>query len=389
MVKGEKNLRTCGLLEHNNEKEQTPDFMPDANKQVKIIYESNAQEIHSNEIFESVKVHIKNNNDTQAYMNVNSKKLLERDFDISTIDKNAKTYANSVVLEDEKQEQIWYNKAAFYIHKYKNNSQTAAVINTTEASHARNKQLNTKKNRRKRIANQMENTQNRSRKMRVKKLERILYSYSFNEKDTHKRVTEMRDSRLNTERIKRSRELVKPSLLDQGIRHGGNADKNMSESNEESSLSSFEYGLFNCYGGSILLAHEFEPSSQCTDISYLISGKHTQTSHHVENNGYYYYIFYNDNDIVSNDIYALFDIYKPTFQYENVTKSCINQTECSFALNMLSPDRVIVEIPTRDGIEYDETDDVRMLISMCHPRMGAYVIFPIAIIFLILGCAFM
>ncbi|XP_032674172.1 uncharacterized protein LOC116845507 [Odontomachus brunneus] len=388
VVKGERNLQTCDLLQHNNEKEQTF-FMPGANKQVKIIYESNAQEIDSSEIFETVQMH--NNNNTQSHANVNSKDLLERDFEVSTTDniKNTKTHPNSIASESESKGEIWYNKATLYIHKYKNSSRTAAVINTREARYATNRQRNTKKNRRKRITNDKKNIQNRSRKMRVKKLKQILYSYSFSEKDMNKRVTEMESSRLNIERIKRSRELIEPSLLDQGIRHGGNADKNMSESNEASSLSSFEYDLFNCYGGSILLAHEFDPSSQCTNISYLIGGKHTQTSHHVEDNGYYYYIFYSDNDIVSNDIYALFDIYKPTFQYENITKSCINQTECSFSLNMLSSARVIVEIPTRDGIEHSEMDDVSMLISTCHPRMGAYVIFPIAIMFLILGCAFM
>ncbi|EFN76609.1 hypothetical protein EAI_07143 [Harpegnathos saltator] len=393
VVKGEKNLQTCGLLEHNNEKEQAL-FMPGANKQVKIIYESNAQEIDSNEIPEPVKMY--NTSDTQSHANVNSKNFLERNFitDNSTQVHNA----SSIVSTDERNLQLLYNKAASYVHKYRDYYRAAVTNNTREVRHTINRQRNTrknKKNERRRtrkiigIRNNMENTQDQSRKMRIKKLEQILYSHSENEKDIYKRATEVEDNILNIKRFKRNRELIKPpSLLDQGIRHGGNADKNISESNDVSSVSSFEYGLFNCYGESILLAHEFEPSNQCIDISYLLSGKHTQTSHHIEDNGYYYYIFYSDNDIVSNDIYALFDIYKPTFQYENVTKSCINQTECSFSLNVLSPDRVIVEIPTKDGIEHDETDDISMLISTCRPRMGAYVIFPIAIMFLILGCAF-
>ncbi|XP_014478827.1 PREDICTED: uncharacterized protein LOC106746594 isoform X2 [Dinoponera quadriceps] len=388
VVKGEKNLQTCGLLEHNIEKDQAL-FMPGANKQVKIIYESNAQEIDSNEILGSVKTY--SINDTQSHVRVNSKSkdLLKGDFKVSTIDNSAQAHnASSVALKNDESLEMLYRKAATYVHKYTDHYRATTVNNTREMRHTTNRQRGTKKNKRKRIENSTENTQKYSRKMRVKKLERVLHSVS--EKDVYKQSAKVEDTSLkNAKRLKRSRELVKPpSLLDQGIRHGGNADKNMSESNDESSVSSFEYGLFNCYGGSILLAHEFEPSNQCTDISYLLSGKHIQTSHHVEENGYYYYIFYSDNDVVSNDIYAVFDIYKPTFQYENITKSCINQTECSFSVNMLSPERVIVEIPTKDGIEHDETDDVSMLISTCQPRMGIYVIFPIAILSVILGCAY-
>lgn len=52
-----------------------------------------------------------------------------------------------------------------------------------------------------------------------------------------------------------------------------------------------------------------------------------------------------------------------------------------------SDEIVIVEVPTRDGIE-DEPEDVTILYSECVPRMAVYVIFPIAVLVLVLSCAF-
>lgn len=387
VVKGERNLQTCGLLEHNNEREQAL-HVPAANKQVKIIYESNAREIESNKILGPDKMY--NTSDMQSHANINSKDLLKKKFKVSATDNSTRVHnANPISPKVEKHLEMLYKKAASYVHKHTDYNRKTIVNNTRDTRNAANKQHNTKKNKRRRTGNNTDSIPKRSRKMRIKKLERILYSYTTSERNMYKRTMEVENTSPNAKKVKRSRELIMPpSLLDQGIRHGGNADKNMSESSDMSSVSSFEYNLFNCYGGSILLAYEFEPSDQCTDVNYLLNGKHTQTRHHVEDNGYYYYIFYSDNDIVSNDIYAFFDIRKPIFQYENITKSCINQTECSFSLNMLSSDRVIVEIPTKDSIEHDETNDVNMLISTCSPRTNAYIIFPISILFLILGCAF-
>ena len=49
----------------------------------------------------------------------------------------------------------------------------------------------------------------------------------------------------------RNQEIVKPTfLLDQGVKHGGNAGKNATDIDHDSSVSSFETDLFKCYGGS-------------------------------------------------------------------------------------------------------------------------------------------
>lgn len=370
-MKGEKNLRTCGLLEHNINKQTQDIFLPGANRQVKIIYESNAQEIDSKETT-TIESTYNINEITKPIIDESSENPLERIFKTNS-DSSTQAYTTNENLE------ILYHNASSYIYNYMS-SQQELMNNTKKKRYIKRH----KKNKNERIKQKKKDIYDYNKKMRLQKLELTLNSYIINERKKQE------TKEINTTRFKRSRELIKPSLLDQGIKHGGNADKNYtSNSNGKSSVSSFETGLLNCYNGAILLAYEFQPSDQCTNISYLLNSKHLQANHHVEQDGYYYYIFYSDNDIVSNDIYTIFDIYKPTFQYENVTKSCINQTECSFRINPLSADRVIVEIPTKDGIEHNEKDDVGMLISICQPRMGAYMIFPIATLLLILGCAFL
>lgn len=113
------------------------------------------------------------------------------------------------------------------------------------------------------------------------------------------------------------------------------------------------------------------------------------TEHFVASDGYYYYIFYSDNDFIKNDIHAKFDIYKPTYRFsDSSSRECVNQTECEFPIHLMSDETVIVEVPTRDGIEH-EADDITMLMSTCKPRMAIYMIFPIIVLVLILICAFL
>jgi len=189
-------------------------------------------------------------------------------------------------------------------------------------------------------------------------------------------------------RRKRKAEAIPKIKLDGGIAHGGNAI-NFTKKENDSSISSFEQNLLTCHDGRILLHKEFSPSEQCVNFNYLFNNhSHLQTTHEVVKNGYYYYIFYSDNDFRDNSIHAIFDIYKPTYQYVNYSKGCINVTECTFPIKMFSDDMVVVEVPTRDGIEH-ESDDITHLISTCHPRTAVYAVFPVTVLFLILGCAFL
>lgn len=404
VVKGERNLRTCEMLEHNRNKERNTDmFLPDAD-QVKITFESHMKDMNSIEEIKSAILDTNKQNNTIP--NYNNTHVKAGD-NINLISKeNPLTFTNESMHLKNVQE----NNAEGTLHyatelpiKVKETGEQESIRNIRSKRTSRTV-FNNKEEELKNDKSLQEETILINRKNKVNSLHQLTLNNRKNlierlkmelnvEHDTTDNLEKELD--LDTEnmvinnRAKRNQELVKPpSLLDQGIKHGGNADKNGIDPNEASSVSSFENGLFNCYDGSILLTQEFEPSEKCVNVDYLVNGKHMETRHDVIEDGYYYYIFYSDNDFVSNDIHALFDIYKPTFQYENVTKSCINQTECSFSLDLMSPDRVIVEIPTKDGIDLDP-DEISLLISVCHPRMGVYVIFPIAVLFFILGCAFM
>ncbi|XP_012145888.1 uncharacterized protein LOC105663156 [Megachile rotundata] len=360
VVKGERNLRTCGMLEHkNNEQIAKNIFLPEAKQQVKVTFKSDTVESVSN-----------NNITDVAYNNTSNMTSKMEENNTGTgvsnhyphIKRNVTSHEQND--DDELKELLWNTK--MYIQQHMKSSKEPMVRNTRKLRHAKKRQY----------------------KMQIKKEgKNILHDKKRSGSNTEN-ISNVEEDKILNKRIKRTQDLVKPLLLDQGVKHGGNAVKNITNDNDESSVSSFENELFKCYGGSILIAQEFAPSEQCTNVSYLLNGKHMQAIHNIIENGYYYYIFYSDNDIVSNDIYALFDIYKPVFHYENATKSCINQTKCSFAINLLSSDRVIVEIPTKDNTEY-EIDDISLLLSVCHPRMEVYIIFPIAVLFFILACAFM
>lgn len=184
---------------------------------------------------------------------------------------------------------------------------------------------------------------------------------------------------------KRNKKLRRDLYRDRNVVNHGNITEN------DSDTSSFEASLLLCYEGLILLSHQFNESDRCTDVHFLTKVTHMSVEHKVSQDGYYYYIFYSDNDLVSNDLHAIFNIYKPTLYHSNLDSkdACINQTECRFNLDFLNSngEKVIVEVPTRDGIEH-EPDDVTILISSCKPRIGVYLIFPFLVLACIMCCAF-
>lgn len=395
VVKGERNLRTCGMLEHHNTQVVESIFLPEAKKQVKVTFKSNTEKINF------VNNIVQNYNDTLDDIEdrlLHNITLNNIDQDIVNLYSHLK--GNSVSnMENRKEEsKTLQGKNIQYLM---NSLEKETIHSTRKLRHAKRREYK----------KQMKGTKRMQRKKSMQSVQRNIRNNSYIKRDINdkyslilekllRRNLSLEDNRYDVrnelkaqyekpkERIKRNEEVVNPThLLDQGIKHGGNAG-NITDTDNDSSVSSFENELFKCYGGSILMAQEFAPSEQCTNVTYLLNSKHMQAVHNVVEDGYYYYIFYSDNDIVSNDIYALFDIYKPTLHYENITKSCLNQTKCSFSINILSSDRVIVEIPTKDDFEY-EIDDVNLLLSICHPRMEVYIIFPIAVLFFILACAFM
>ncbi|XP_076756573.1 uncharacterized protein LOC143426806 [Xylocopa sonorina] len=392
VVKGERNLRTCGMLEHHNTQAVESIFLPDAKTQVKVTFKSDTKEVNGNN-------NITRNDQNDTLSGIEDKvswNIALNDTDDQHTDIYSHARGNLMSVKENREEEpkrmIWDEN----IKQYRRPVETKRVHSIRRLRHAKRRHHKEQMKDKKRDIVSQEN----KRVQRNVGIESYTKQFTDNEYNIIlKRLQEKLSSdenmkvkaqeEISNRRVKRNQEVVKPTfLLDQGVKHGGNAGKNGTDVNADSSTSSFENGLFNCYGGSILIAQEFPPSKECTDVNYLLNGKHMQAVHNVVENGYYYYIFYSDNDIVSNDIYALFDIYKPIFRYENVTRSCINQTECSFSINLLSSDRVIVEIPTKGDLEY-ERDNVDLLLSICHPRMEVYVIFPVAVLFFILACAFM
>lgn len=353
VVRGERNLRTCGLLEHNLRK-NNPQLDQEHN-QVKVTFES-AQEIEE----------------------YNSSR------DVNQMPPPHPTSITDAGVEDTSEDDDSGNKSNI-------SSKINMSLETIEEMNHTHKH---------RTGRLLSKTPSNSKQDKTSKFK---LKYQHHNRHSDKKFAEKRRQLYKLQQELQKDEDVKfvvdrakrdnmRHLFDERIEHGGNAI-NYTEvnSNEDAiSTSSFETDLFTCYNGQILLTEGFPPSHLCTDVHYLEKGDRMETIHNIVSDGYYYYIFYSDNDFISNDIHAIFDIYKPTLKFANIseTKSCINKTECKFPISFWSDETVIVEVPMKDGIER-EGDDITFLVSTCHPRMSVYIVFPIAVMFLILGCAFM
>lgn len=217
------------------------------------------------------------------------------------------------------------------------------------------------------------------------------YTSDLKQSNSRKHIFNQIHNDVNKAKQKRD---IKPihnpnTVLDAGVNHGGNA-YNATNAGYDTSVSSFENSLHECYDGNILINEFFPYSFDCNSSNYLEKTTTLQVTHQVLLDGYYYYIFYSDNDIMQNYIHVIFDIYKPTFQYTNMSESkvCINKTECDFNVDFFSDELVIVEVLTGDGI-WSEENNASILISVCHPRTPVYAFFPISVIILILLFAFL
>ncbi|PSN41833.1 hypothetical protein C0J52_14509 [Blattella germanica] len=372
VVKGEKNLRTCGLLDHKKEG-YTQTHMAPGQPQVRVTFETNAQEIgpQSPTVKRTIHTTTERGQDEQYEGENASNENLGSD-NLTMLAQLAQDFLNRHFIS----EAILPNET-----DPSNLNSSLEVSTPHHLRHEKQKMQELEASERKK--NQRHN------KKQKKHLRRKNKKNESAEVETNSSLPLKSSELKGNVRSRRSVHLSQTHLLDGGIEHGGNAaNGTIPENDAESSFSSFENSLRTCYEGQILLNEEFPPSHNCTDVSALEIQGTMEAIHEVSEDGYYYYIFYSDNDYVSNDIHAIFNIHKPTYQYAKHARSCFNETECSFPITFWSDETVIVEIPTRDGIEHEE-DDITYLISTCHPRMSVYVIFPVAVLFLILGCAFM
>jgi hypothetical protein len=362
VVKGERNLRTCGLLEHNAQKYGAA-FNPEKS-QVKVTFETAAEVIDPNIVTREENLKVKDDEIIPGEKDKKSCDVIKFKKQLYFLGSDEAQFNNGgEVLDDDNESRgkqrniqtfIEHNKDEIESNKNADDDQGNTIdarANSTNKSH--NKRSKTK---------------------------RKLHEAHQKDNERHKRSHK-------NERLKRD------TILDRGINHGGNAHsyKHHKNTTADSSTSSFENALLECYDGEILVAKYFPPSNKCANVKYLeqAHSPHLSLTHEVNTDGYYYYIFYSDNDDEENHIHAIFDIYKPTFLYSNIseTKGCINSTACHFPIQMFSDEVVIVEVPTRDGIEHED-DDITLLVSQCVPRMSVYMIFPILVLVFILGCAF-
>lgn len=274
VVKGEKNLKTCGLLEHNQKKNFTPE-----KSQSRVIFEHH-EEVHDN-------VHIDN------------PKLRVGKDNIVTDDESSYNHGGEDFTESEKKTRRPHPKFVLVdqvdTETTKHQSQRSDMNHRRRRSHTHKHELH-----------------------KDGKHHQLPPHHARDKRDT---------------------------IFDGRIAHGGNnlgisiKEKVMIGNRtveSESSESSFENGLFECFDGNILAANEFNSSKNCAPSSTFDHSTYLSTTHEVLADGYYYYIFYSDNDLDQNEINAVFEIQKPTYLYSNISdsKQCSNLTLCSFPIKM-------------------------------------------------------
>lgn len=304
VVKGERNLRTCGLMDHNKNKFGAA-FNAEQS-QVKVTFETAA------EIVNSADINVKEHN-----LKYTEKEVVD---DEAMLNQGGEDYSD---FEDEARKKH-KDFATNYLKHDKNEIPGDKQKSTDASENATNdedlqKQTVTKKHqkRHKSLDKHNELTDKNS----------DVNANGARQRRSYRRG--IHTQKKNGARPKRD------TILDGGTKHGGNA-ANFLKLNESDSISSFENALLECYDGQILVAQGFDPSKNCNSVKSLEQGSHLVSTHEVNSDGYYYYIFYSDNDYDSNQIHAVFDIYKPTYLYSNIseTKGCINSTLCRFPIQM-------------------------------------------------------
>lgn len=362
VVKGERNLRTCGLLEHNMNK-----FGASYNaeqQQVKVTFETAAEIVDPDIIAKEENVRY------------NSDEFNIPSDDESQFDNGGEQFDDEV---QRKRQDISQN----YLKKEKNIIQSNKQQHKSSDEHGLLSDIHENENNLER-ENETDNDNSNHAPLPKPKIHRREKQFAPAADDVRRQKRSHKHHKLEHHNVRGRRD----TILDRGINHGGNAP-NYKPRNESESISSFENSLLECFNGNILVAKYFAPSKNCNSVKYLEQGAHLVSRHEVSTDGYYYYIFYSDNDDAFNHIHAVFDIMKPTYLYSNIseTKGCINSTQCNFKVQMFSDEVVIVEVPTRDGIEHED-DDITLLVSQCIPRMSVYIVFPILVLVFVLGCAF-
>ncbi|XP_065358023.1 uncharacterized protein LOC135952147 isoform X2 [Calliphora vicina] len=371
VVKGARELDTCGLLDHNKKK-----FGPNWNQgheQVKVFFEDFEvinENIRSDELVNSTDIqNATENSDHLMEMENRGAEDLTEDIDedgSESEEDNTTTTTTTEIPKTTKVRRKKLKKGSPNSQKQRENNGNS--LKTSEEDINPLKQMNSQED------------------LNIPRIRRTSQHKAYLER--HARDHEQRKQKVYDQLYKHRPK--RDHVYDRKYTHGGNA-MNFTQTDESNSISSFENGLLECFKTNKLSFGDFPPMADCTNPHFLENGSHRMLSiHEIDADGYYYYIFYSDNDMVRNDIHAIFDIYKPTFEYSNLTnqQACVNATNCTFPIGFMSDEIVVVEVPTRDGIEHED-DDITYLISTCHPRPEIYAIFPVLVLILILSCSFL
>ncbi|KAI8119299.1 hypothetical protein CVS40_9153 [Lucilia cuprina] len=371
VVKGARELDTCGLLDHNKKK-----FGPNWNQnheQVKVFFEDFEvinENIRSDELMNSTDIYnVTENSDHLMEMENRGGEDLTEDVEEDDDEEDSEEEITTTTTELPKTTKIRRKKL-----KKGNPNAVKHRENNGNSLKASEEDINPIKQ------------VNSQEELNVPRRRRNLQHKAYLER--HARDHEQRKQKVYDQLYKHRPK--RDHVYDRKYTHGGNA-MNFTQTDESNSISSFENGLLECFKTNKLSFGDFPPMADCTNPHFLENGSHRMLSiHEIDADGYYYYIFYSDNDMVRNDIHAIFDIYKPTFEYSNLTnqQACVNATNCTFPIGFMSDEVVVVEVPTRDGIEHED-DDITYLISTCHPRPEIYAIFPVLVLILILSCSFL
>ncbi|KAG8234861.1 hypothetical protein J437_LFUL013363 [Ladona fulva] len=72
-------------------------------------------------------------------------------------------------------------------------------------------------------------------------------------------------------------------------------------------------------------------------------------SYQVPANGYYFFVFTSENEVQTNFIHIHFDLRRRVYKVRDPVASCQNATHCELPLSFLSDQKVVLELPIKQG----------------------------------------
>ena len=229
VVKGERNLRTCGMLEHHNTQVVESIFLPEAKKQVKVTFKSNTEKSNfNNNIAQNNYNGTLNDIEDRLLHNIT---LNNTDQDIANLYSHLKGHSMSNVENREEPKTLQDKNIQYLI----NSLEKETTHSIRKLRHAKKREYKEQMKEIKRnIAMQRKKSTQRNVRINSYIKRDINDKYSLILEKLLRRNLNLGDNRDDVknemkaqyekpkERIKRNEEVVNPThLLDQGVKHGG------------------------------------------------------------------------------------------------------------------------------------------------------------------------